>query len=151
MGQMLKEFRDFIARGNVIDLAVGVVIGAAFGKIVASFVEGILMPPLGLVLGRVDFSSLFLVLDRSKGIPSSLADAKTKGIPVLALGQFANDVIGFLIVALGVFILVKQVNKLKEAVEGPAPTAATSKECPFCASTISIKARRCPNCTSELT
>lgn len=148
---MLKEFRDFIARGNVIDLAVGVVIGAAFGKIVASFVEGILMPPLGLVLGRVDFSSLFLVLDRSKGIPSSLADAKTKGIPVLALGQFANDVIGFLIVALGVFILVKQVNKLKEAVEGPAPTAATSKECPFCASTISIKAKRCPNCTSELT
>ena len=147
----MKEFRDFIARGNVIDLAVGVVIGAAFGKIVASFVEGILMPPLGLVLGRVDFSSLFLVLDRSKGIPSSLADAKTKGIPVLALGQFANDVIGFLIVALGVFILVKQVNKLKEAVEGPAPTAATSKECPFCASTISIKAKRCPNCTSELT
>ena len=129
---MLKEFRDFIARGNVIDLAVGVVIGAAFGKIVTSFVEGILLPPLGLILGRVDFSSLFVVLDRSKGLPASLADAKTKGIPVLALGQFLNDIISFLLVALGVFILVKNVNRLKEAIEGPALTAATSKECPFC-------------------
>ena len=147
---MLKEFRDFIARGNVIDLAVGVVIGAAFGKIVTSFVEGILLPPLGLILGRVDFSSLFVVLDRSKGLPASLADAKTKGIPVLALGQFLNDIISFLLVALGVFILVKNVNRLKEAIEGPALTAATSKECPFCASTISIKAKRCPACIADL-
>jgi large conductance mechanosensitive channel len=147
---MFKEFRDFIARGNVIDLAVGVIIGAAFGKIVTSLVEGMLMPPLGVLFGPVDFSSLFWVLDKSKGIPASLADAKARGIPVIAYGQFANDVIGFLIVALAVFLLVKQVNKLKEAIEGPAPTAATTKECPFCASTIPLKARRCPNCTSEL-
>src|SRR5262245_42769463 len=109
---MLKEFRDFIARGNVIDLAVGVVLGAAFGKIVTSLVEGIIMPPFGLILGRVDFSSLFVVLDRSKGIPASLADAKDKGIPVIAFGQFLNDIITFTIVALGVFILVRQVNRL---------------------------------------
>jgi large conductance mechanosensitive channel len=147
---MLKEFRDFIARGNVIDLAVGVIIGAAFGRIVTSLVEGVLMPPLGVLFGPVDFSSLFWVLDKSKGIPASLADAKARGVPVIAYGQFVNDVIGFLIVALAVFLLVKQVNKLKEAIEGPAPTAATTKECPFCASTIPLKARRCPNCTSEL-
>ena len=148
---MFKEFRDFIARGNVIDLAVGVIIGAAFGKIVTSLVEGVLMPPIGMLLGPVDFSSRFLVLERSKGIPASIAEAKAKGIPVIAYGQFLNDIIGFLIVALAVFLLVKQVNKLKEAIEGPAPTAATSKECPFCASTISLKATRCPNCTSDLT
>ena len=147
---MLKEFRDFIARGNVIDLAVGVVIGAAFGKIVTSFVEGILLPPLGLILGRVDFSSLFVVLDRSKGLPASLADAKTKGIPVLALGQFLNDIISFLIVALAVFMIVKQVNRIKSSVDKPAVANAATKECQFCASTISIKASRCPNCTSEL-
>src|SRR5688572_1408280 len=111
---MVKEFRDFIARGNVIDLAVGVIIGAAFGKIVTSLVENIIMPPLGLVLGRVDFSSLFVTLDRSKGIPTSLADAKTQGIPVMAFGQFINDIIGFLIVAWAVFVLIKNVNHLKE-------------------------------------
>jgi large conductance mechanosensitive channel len=145
---MWKEFRDFIARGNVMDLAVGVIIGAAFGKIVTTLVEGVLMPPLGLVLGKVDFSSLFFVLDSSKGIPASLADAKAKGIPVIAYGQFLNDIIGFLIVALAVFLIVKQVNRIKSAVE--TPVAAATKECQFCASTISIKARRCPNCTSEL-
>jgi large conductance mechanosensitive channel len=148
---MWKEFRDFIARGNVMDLAVGVIIGAAFGKIVTTLVEGILMPPLGLLLGRVDFSSLFQVLDSSKGIPASLAEAKTLGIPVIAYGQFLNDVIGFLIVALAVFVVVKQVNRIKSAVDRPvAGPAPVTKECPFCASTISIKARRCPNCTSEL-
>lgn len=147
---MLKEFRDFIARGNVMDLAVGVIVGAAFGKIVTSLVEGILMPPIGLLLGRVDFSSLFVALDTSKGVPSSLAEAKAKGIPVVAFGQFLNDVIGFLVVALAVFLIVKQVNRIKSVIEGPVPTLATTKECPFCASTISIKARRCPNCTSEL-
>jgi large conductance mechanosensitive channel len=94
-----KEFRDFIARGNVIDLAVGVVIGAAFGRIVTTLVEGILMPPLGLALGQIDFSSLFIVLDASKGVPMSLAEAKANGVPVIAYGQFVNDVIGFLIVA----------------------------------------------------
>lgn len=147
---MLKEFREFVARGNVIDLAVGVIVGAAFGKIVTSLVEGILMPPIGVVLGRVDFSNMFLVLEASKGIPSSLADAKAKGIPVIAFGQFLNDVTGFLIVALAVFLIVKQVNRIKSVIDGPVPTVATTKECPFCASTISLKARRCPNCTSEL-
>ena len=144
---VIKEFREFIARGNVIDLAVGVIIGAAFGKIVTTLVEGVIMPPFGLLLGRIDFSSLFYVLDSSKGVPASLADAKAKGIPVIAYGQFVNDVIGFLIVALAVFLLVKQVNRLKR--EGPPP-APTSKDCPYCATAIPIKARRCPNCTSEV-
>jgi large conductance mechanosensitive channel len=144
---MLKEFKEFIARGNVIDLAVGVIIGAAFGKIVTTLVEGILMPPLGLALGRIDFSSLFYVLDASKGIPASLADAKTKGIPVIAYGQFINEIIGFLIVAFAVFMLVKQVNRLKRE---PAPAPPATKECSFCASAIPIKASRCPNCTSQL-
>jgi large conductance mechanosensitive channel len=144
---MLKEFKEFIARGNVIDLAVGVIIGAAFGKIVTTLVEGILMPPLGLALGRIDFSSLFYVLDATKGIPVSLADAKAKGIPVIAYGQFVNEVIGFLIVAFAVFMLVKQVNRLKRE---PAPAPPSTKECSFCASAIPIKATRCPHCTSNL-
>jgi large conductance mechanosensitive channel len=147
---MWKEFRDFIARGNVMDLAVGVIIGAAFGKIVTTMVEGVLMPPLGLLLGRVDFSSLFLVLDSSKGIPASLADAKAKGVPIIAYGQFLNDIVSFLIVALAVFLIVKQVNRIKSSVDKPAVAETVTKECPFCASTISIKASRCPNCTSEL-
>ena len=147
---MWKEFRDFIARGNVMDLAVGVIIGAAFGKIVTTLVEGILMPPIGLLLGNVDFSSLFAVLDTAKGVPASLADAKAKGIPVIAYGQFLNDIISFLIVALAVFMIVKQVNRIKSSVDKPAVANAATKECQFCASTISIKASRCPNCTSEL-
>jgi large conductance mechanosensitive channel len=147
---MLKEFRDFIARGNVIDLAVGVIIGAAFGKIVTTLVEGIIMPPIGLALGRIDFSSLFLVLDPSKQ-PASLAEAKAMGVPVIAYGQFINDIIGFLIVALAVFLLVKQVNRIKSGLDQPAPAASpTTRECPFCVSTIALRARRCPNCTSEL-
>lgn len=146
-----KEFREFIARGNVIDLAVGVIIGAAFGKIVTTLVEGVIMPPIGLALGRIDFSSLFYVLDTSKGVPVSLADAKAKGIPVITYGQFINDIITFLIVALAVFLLVKQVNRLKTAFDKPAPGAVpTTKECAYCAMAIPIKATRCPNCTSEL-
>jgi large conductance mechanosensitive channel len=144
---MWKEFREFIARGNVIDLAVGVIIGAAFGKIVTTLVEGVLMPPLGLALGRVDFSSLFMVLDYSKGVPASLAEAKARGVPVIAYGQFLNDVISFVIVAVAVFVLVKQVNRLKRQ---PAASDPVAKECQFCASTIPIRARRCPNCTSDL-
>ena len=148
---MLKEFRQFIARGNVIDLAVGVIIGAAFGKIVTTLVEGVIMPPFGLVLNRVDFASLFWALDSSKGVPQSLADAKTKGIPVVAYGQLVNDVISFLIVAFVVFLLVKQVNRLKDAMERKEAAAApASKECPFCASSINVKATRCPQCTSQL-
>src|SRR5436309_2444180 len=109
---MLKEFRDFVARGNVIDLAVGVIIGAAFGRIVTTLVEGVIMPPIGLALGGVDFSSLFYMLDTSKGIPVSLADAKAKAIPVIAYGQFINEVIGFIIVAFAVFLIVKRVNRV---------------------------------------
>src|SRR2546423_8056694 len=143
-----REFRDFIARGNVIDLAVGVIIGAAFGKIVTTLVEGIVMPPIGLALGRIDFSSLFYVLDATKGVPVSLADAKAKGIPVIAYGQLINDIISFLIVALAVFLLVKQANRIKDRFEHPVPPV--TKECQYCASTIPLKATRCPNCTSQL-
>ena len=148
---MLKEFRQFIARGNVIDLAVGVIIGAAFGKIVTTLVEGVIMPPFGLLLNRVDFGSLFFTLDSSKGVPQSLADAKAKGIPVVAYGQLINDVIGFLIVAFVVFLLVKQVNRMREAMDRQKAAAPPdTRDCPFCASSISVKAKRCPQCTSQL-
>ena len=148
---MWREFRQFVARGNVIDLAVGVIIGAAFGKIVTSLVEGIVMPPIGLLIGRIDFGSLFVVLDRSKGVPASLADAKAKAIPVIAYGQFLNDVLSFFVVAAAVFLLVREINRIKSAVEPPPPSAAaTTKECAYCASTISIRATRCPQCTSQL-
>ena len=152
---MLKEFREFIARGNVIDLAVGVIIGAAFGKIVTTLVEGVIMPQIGLALGRVDFSSLFYVLGSdTKGVPRemlSLAEAKRLAIPVIAYGQLINDVINFLIVALAVFLLVKQVNRIKSGMAKPAPAEApTTRECPFCTSTISKRATRCPNCTSQI-
>jgi large conductance mechanosensitive channel len=143
---MLKEFRDFMSRGNVIDLAVAVVIGAAFGRIVTTLVDGVIMPPIGRLLGRVDFSSLFVVLDTSKGVPASLAEAKTNGIPVVAYGQLINDVITFVIVGLAVFLLVKQANRLK----GRPPAPAATKECPFCASTIPAKASRCAHCTSAV-
>jgi large conductance mechanosensitive channel len=147
---MWKEFRQFIARGNVIDLAVGVIIGAAFGKIVSDLVDGIIMPPIGLVLKNVDFQSLFFVLDESKGVPVSLADAKAKGIPVIAYGQLFNDILSFLIIGLVVFMLVRQVNRIKSGMEQPEPGVPTTKECPFCVSSISIKAKRCPQCTSQL-
>jgi large conductance mechanosensitive channel len=148
---MWKEFRDFVARGNVIDLAVGVIMGAAFGRIVTALVEGVIMPPIGLLLGGVDFSSMFRVLDTSRGVPISLADARAKAIPVIAYGQFVNEVLNFLIVAAAVFVLVKQVNRIKSSLDSPAPGASpTTRECPYCASTISIKATRCPHCTSAL-
>ncbi len=144
---MLREFREFINRGNVIDLAVAVVIGAAFGKIVTTLVEGLIMPPIGLLLGKVDFASLFYVLDASKGQPASLADAKAKGIPVIAYGAFINDVINFLIIAFVVFLIVRQVNKMKSKQEtGPV----TTKDCPHCLSTIPLKATRCAFCTVDL-
>jgi large conductance mechanosensitive channel len=146
---IVKEFRDFIARGNVIDLAVGVVIGAAFSKIVTSLVEGMLMPVVGLFTGRIDFASHFWVLDKSKGVPVSLAEAKAAGIPVVAYGQFINDLIGFLIVAFVVFLIVKRANRLwsDEPAKSEEPT---TKNCPYCVSAIPVKATRCPECTSQL-
>ena len=143
---MLNEFRTFISRGNVVDLAVGVVIGAAFGKIVNTVVESVLMPPLGMLLGRVDFSSLFVVLDQSKGTPESLANAKELGVPVIAYGQLVNDIISFLIIAFAVFLVVKQANRLKK----PDPPPAAAKDCPMCAMSIPLKAIRCPHCTAAL-
>lgn len=142
---MIKEFREFIARGNVIDLAVAVVIGAAFGRIVTSLVDGIMMPPLGLLLARVDFSSLFVVLDRSKGVPASLTEAREQGIPIVAYGAFLNELVNFVIIAFAVFLLVKQANRLKAA-----PATPTTKTCPFCLTeTVPIKATRCASCCAD--
>ncbi len=141
---MLTEFKTFVLRGNVVDLAVGVVIGASFGAIVTSLVNDVLMPPIGLLLGRVDFSHLFVSLS-GQAFPS-LAAAKAAGAPTLNYGLFVNAVINFVIVAFAVFVVVKQVNRLF-----PKPAAApTSKECPLCATAIPLKARRCPHCTSAL-
>ena len=140
---MLKEFKEFIARANVVDLAVGVIIGVAFGKIVTSLVEGIIMPPVGLLLGKVDFSSLVLVLDHTKGVPVSLADAKAKGIPVIAYGAFLNDVVNFIIIALVIFIIVKIVNKIRKKDPG-------KKDCPRCLTAIPIAATRCAACCADL-
>jgi len=141
---MVKEFRDFIARGNVLDLAVAVVIGAAFGKIVTSLVEGVIMPPIGLVLGKIDFSSLFVVLDQSKGIPASLADAKTKGVPVIAYGAFLNDIVNFLVIAFVIFLVVKQANRMKKT------EAPSTRPCPRCLSTMPLKATRCAACCADV-
>lgn len=144
---MLKEFKEFAMRGNVVDMAVGIVIGAAFGKIVSSFVNDILMPPIGLVLGKVDFSNLFINLS---GKPyGSLAEAKAAGVATLSYGVFINTVIDFTIIAFAIFLLVKQVNRLKRQSE-PAPAPPTTRECAYCLSTIPLKATRCPHCTSEL-
>jgi large conductance mechanosensitive channel len=142
---MFKEFKEFAMKGNVLDMAVGIIIGAAFGKIVTSFVADVLMPPLGLLLGKMDFSSLFI--DLSGQQHPTIAAAKAAGAATINYGIFVNTVIDFLLVAFAVFLLVKQVNKLKKP--APAPVAAT-KECPFCASAILIQAKRCPNCTSQL-
>jgi large conductance mechanosensitive channel len=145
---MLKEFKEFVMRGNVLDLAVAVIIGGAFGKIITSFVNDILMPPIGLVLGGVDFSSLYVALDGKTY--ESLDAAKTAGAATINYGLFLNTVIDFLIVAFVIFLVVKAANSMKKAPAPAAPAAPTTKECPHCYSTISIKATRCPNCTSEL-
>jgi len=142
---MLKEFRDFAARGNVIDLAVGVVIGAAFGKIVTSFVSDILMPPLGVMLGGVDFSNIFITLSRESY--KTIADAKAAGAATINVGLFINTIIDFIIVAFAIFLMVKQVNRF---LPKPPPAASTTKDCTFCCSAIPMKATRCPNCTSQL-
>jgi large conductance mechanosensitive channel len=144
---MLKEFREFVTRGNVMDLAVGVIIGAAFGKIVSSLVSDIIMPPIGLLLNGVDFSNLFISLNGKAFL--TLAEAQAAGAPTLNYGTFLNNVIDFLIVALVIFMLIRAVNHLQR----PAPAAsapAAAKDCPYCFTSIPIKASRCPNCTSQL-
>jgi len=143
---MAKEFREFAARGNVIDLAVGVIIGAAFGKIVTSLVSDIVMPPIGMALGRVDFKNLFVALNGQAF--ATLADAQKAGAPTINYGVFVNTVLEFLIVAFVVFLMVRQINRLKT----PEPTPATveARDCPFCVSRIPVKATRCPQCTSDL-
>ena len=143
---MLKEFREFASRGNVIDLAVGVIIGAAFGKIVTSAVNDLLMPPIGMALGGVDFADLFVALD--EGSYPSLEAAKAAAAPVIAYGQFLNTIIEFVIVAFAVFLMVKQINRLKTP--APAPPTDEARDCPFCVSRIPKKATRCPQCTSAV-
>lgn len=141
---MLREFKEFIARGNVVDLAVAVVIGAAFGRIITSLVEGVIMPPIGLLLGGVDFSNLFIDLSGQR--PASLADAQLKGLPVIAYGTFLNDVVTFVIIAFVVFLIVKAVNRLRAA----PPPPPNTKDCPFCLTAIPLAARRCAACCVEL-
>ena len=142
---MIKEFREFIQRGNVVDLAVAVVIGVAFGKIVTSFVEDILMPPIGLALGNVDFSNLFINLS-GKDYPS-VAAAKAAGAATLNYGIFINNILNFIIIAFAVFLIVRQINRMQTPV--PAPAAST-KDCPYCLTAIPLKAVKCAHCTSEV-
>jgi large conductance mechanosensitive channel len=147
---MFKEFKQFILRGNVLDLAVGIIIGAAFGKIVSSLVNDIIMPPIGLLLGKVDFTNLYLVLAGAVPAGTALADAqKIKDVVTLNYGLFINTLIEFLIVAAAVFLIIKAFNKMTAPKPAPAAPSST-KECPYCASTIAIKANRCPQCTSQL-
>ncbi|MFB3887012.1 MAG: large conductance mechanosensitive channel protein MscL [Thermodesulfobacteriota bacterium] len=148
---MLKEFKEFAMRGNVVDMAVGIIMGAAFGTIVTSLVSDVIMPPIGMLLGNIDFSNLFLVLKEGKvpGPYASLAAAKAAGATSINYGFFINTVISFLIVAFSVFILVRSINKLKRQ-EVAQPPAPSTKECPYCVSSIPVKATRCPHCTSEL-
>ena len=144
---MLQEFKEFTMRGNVLDMAIGIIIGAAFGKIITSFVNDILMPPIGLLLGRVDFTNLFINLS---GQPyGSLEEAQAAGAATINYGLFLNTVLDFIIVAFVIFLLIRQVNRLKHESEAP-PAEPTAKECPYCLSTIPIKATRCPHCTSEI-
>ncbi len=148
---MFKEFKDFIMRGNVLDLAVAVVIGGAFGKIVTSFVNDILMPPIGLLLGGVDFSNLYINL--SGGEYASLADAQAAGAATINYGVFVNTLIDFLIIAFAIFLVVRAVNRLQalsQQEEEAAPAAPTTKTCPYCFTEIPIQATRCPHCTSQL-
>jgi large conductance mechanosensitive channel len=148
---MLKEFKEFAMRGNVIDMAVGIIIGAAFGTIVNSLVQDVIMPPIGLLLGNVDFSNIFAVIKEGKvaGPYASVAAAKAAGAVTINFGVFVNTLISFILIAFAVFLLVRTINKLRRQEEAPPP-APTTKECTYCFSSIPIKATRCPNCTSEL-
>jgi large conductance mechanosensitive channel len=144
---MFREFREFIKRGNVIDLAVAVIIAAAFGKIITTLVDSIIMPPIGLLLGDVDFSGLFINLS-DKPRPASLAAAKADGIPIIAYGQLINDIITFIIIAFVIFLIVRYVNRLKS--KQATDAAPTTKDCPHCLSTIPLKATRCAECCVDL-
>ena len=146
---MFKEFREFALRGSVVDMAVGIVIGAAFGTSVKSFVDDVLMPPIGLLLGKVDFANLFLVLKAGAPAPPylSLADARDAGAVTLNYGAFANTIVSFLILAFAVFMVIRALNRMKRQHEAPA----TTRECPYCLSAIALEAVRCPHCTSEVT
>ncbi len=149
---MLKEFKEFAMRGNVVDMAVGIIIGAAFGTIVKSLVADVIMPPIGLLLGNVDFSNLFIVLKQGSvaGSFATVAEAHKAGAVTLNYGVFANTIISFIIVAFAVFLLIRALNKLQREEEAP-PEEPTTKECPHCLSTIPIMATRCGHCTSEFT
>ncbi len=145
---MLKEFKEFAVKGNVIDLAVGVIIGAAFGKIVTAFDEDIIMPLIGMLTGGINFADKFVVLANPHNATlQSLADAKKAGASVLAYGDFINIILNFLIIAFVIFLMVKAINRLKRE---PAPAIPNTKDCPFCTSPIALAATRCPNCTSQL-
>jgi len=148
---MLKEFKEFAMRGNVVDMAVGIIIGVAFGAIIKSVVSDVLMPPIGLLLGNVDFANFFIILREGAvaGPYASLADAQAAGAVTVNYGVFVNTVINFILIAFAVFLLIRYINKLKRKEEAPPPEP-TTKECPYCFSTIPIKATRCAHCTSEL-
>lgn len=148
---MLKEFKEFALKGNVLDMAVGIIIGAAFGTIVNSLVADIIMPPIGLLLGKVDFSNLFLILKEGLVSPpyATIADAKKAGAVTLNYGIFINAITSFLIIAIAIFFLVKNINRLKREKEAP-PSEPTTKECPYCLLAVPLKAVRCPHCTSDL-
>jgi large conductance mechanosensitive channel len=142
---MMKEFKEFAVKGNVVDLAVGVIIGAAFGKIVTSFVSDVVMPPLGMAMGKVNFTDLFIDLSGQGFV--SLKAAKDAGAPVISYGLFINTIIDFTIIAFVIFMVIKQINRFKKE---PAPAPPNTKDCPFCCTAIPIPAKRCPQCTSEL-
>jgi large conductance mechanosensitive channel len=148
---MFKEFKEFAMRGNVVDMAVGIIIGGAFGTIVKSLVSDVIMPPIGLALGGVDFSNLFVTVKdgATAGPYAALADAQAAGAVTINYGVFLDNVVSFLIVAFAVFLLIKGINSMKRAEEAP-PAEPTEKDCKFCCTSIPIKATRCPNCTAEL-
>jgi large conductance mechanosensitive channel len=146
--RMFKEFKEFAMKGNVMDMAVGVIIGAAFGKIVTSLVNDVLMPPLSLLLGKVDFTNLFITLHGGHHF-KTLKDAKAAGAVTLNYGMFINEIVGFMLVAFAVFIMVKQINRMRKQKEQP-PAAPTTRACPFCITEIALTATRCPHCTSEV-
>ncbi|MFH1501906.1 MAG: large-conductance mechanosensitive channel protein MscL [Candidatus Eisenbacteria bacterium] len=148
---MFKEFKEFVARGNVVDMAVGIVIGAAFGSIIKSLVADVIMPPIGLLLGNVDFTNIFTVIKAGEaaGPYATLADAQAAGAVTVNWGVFAMTIISFLIIAFAIFMMIRAINRMRREEEAP-PAEPTTKECPFCFTEIALKAMRCPNCTSQL-